>query len=84
MKKYSPVVIFSYNRIDNIKKLLKSLNSNIEFKKSDLYIFQDNYRDSVDKNKVINVINYLKKLRSKKQFNLVIREKNFGLEKNII
>jgi hypothetical protein len=84
MKKYSPVVIFSYNRIDNIKKLLKSLNSNIEFKKSDLYIFQDNYRDSVDKNKVINVINYLKKLRSKKQFNLVIREKNFGLAKNII
>jgi hypothetical protein len=84
MKKYSPVVIFSYNRIDNIKKLLKSLNSNIEFKKSDLYIFQDNYRDSVDKNKVINVINYLKKLRSKKKFNLVIREKNFGLAKNII
>lgn len=84
MKKYSPVVIFSYNRIDNIKKLLKSLNSNIEFKKSDLYIFQDNYIDSADKNKVINVINYLKKLRSKKKFNLVIREKNFGLAKNII
>lgn len=84
MKKYSPVVIFSYNRIDNIKKLLKSLNRNFEFKKSDLHIFQDNYRDLDDKNKVINVINYLKKLRSKKQFNLVIREKNFGLAKNII
>ena len=84
MKKYSPVVIFSYNRIDNIKKLLKSLNRNFEFKKSDLHIFQDNYKDLDDKNKVINVINYLKKLRSKKQFNLVIREKNFGLAKNII
>jgi len=84
MKKYSPVVIFSYNRIDNIKKLLKSLNRNFEFKKSDLFIFQDNYRNLDDKNKVINVINYLKKLRSKKQFNLVIREKNFGLAKNII
>lgn len=84
MKKYSPVVIFSYNRIDNIKKLLKSLNRNFEFKKSDLYIFQDNYRNLDDKNKVINVINYLKKLRLKKKFNLVIREKNFGLAKNII
>ena len=39
---YSPIVIFSYNRVAKIKKLINSLKKNKEFKNSKIYIFQDN------------------------------------------
>ena len=87
-KKKAPVVIFSYNRLWNLKKLLESLKKNYYYDQSKIYIFQDGYNKEMDTreiNKIKKTIKFLKGLsKSNKNIYLIIRKKKFGLSKNII
>lgn len=83
--KYSPIVIFSYNRKTRLKNLINSLKKNKEFKDTKIFIFQDNYKKKDEKKnikKVINVINYINKLHYK-NIKIIFRKTNYGLARNI-
>jgi len=80
----SPIVIFCCKRPNKLNNLLVSLESNLEFKNSDLYFYVDNVDNEIDKtlhDQVLVVINKNWDVMSK---NIYIRDEKFGLKKNII
>ena len=80
---YAPIILFAYRRLDTLKKVIASLKNNNLSKKTEIYIFSDGYKSIEDKRDVLNVRNYLKKIKNFKKTNLCFRKKNFGLAKNI-
>jgi hypothetical protein len=67
----APIVLFSFNRPDKLKKLFNSLKKNKLSKKTIIYIFQDNYKNAKDKKNVkkcIRLINSIKYFKKKKIF----------------
>ena len=83
MKK-APIIIFSYNRIDHLKKTIISLKKNYLSKESDLLIFSDGSKNSSDKKKIYKIRKYLKKITGFKKVQIFKSEKNKGLSKSII
>ena len=60
MKKkiYAPIIVFSYNRPNSLKYLIKSIKKNSEAKDSSIYFFQDNFKNMQD----VEYVNKCKKL----------------------
>ena len=87
-KNLSPVLIFSFNRKNKLKKLIISLKKNKYYKQSKIYVFQDYFNSEFDirkKREINKTIEYLKELKKKeKNIFLKVRQKNFGLANNII
>ena len=80
----APIVLFTYNRLDHVKKLIQSLKKNSLSEKSKLYIFSDGWKSVSDKKNVMLVRKYLKNINSFKKITIVERNKNLGLSENII
>ena len=67
--KLAPIVIFSYKRLNLLKKLINSLKKNKLSQKSILYIFSDGPKSLKDGRQVIKVRKYIKKITGfKKKF----------------
>lgn len=80
----APIAIFCYSRPKHLFNLLTSLVQNEESKNSDVFIFVDGVRSSKDiikQNEVKEILNLNWEFKSK---NIVLRDKNYGLKKNII
>jgi len=84
MNKLAPIVIFTYSRLDSLKKTIKYLKLNRLSKYSDLYIFSDHYRSRIDKESVLEVRKFLKHINGFKKIKIIFRKRNFGLSKNIV
>jgi hypothetical protein len=87
MKKLAPVVIFCYQRLDSVKLLISSLQSNPESKETLLYIFSDGHNKNnkrSEKKNVLRVRNYISTLKGFKKIVIIKRKKNLGLADNII
>ncbi len=81
----SPVCIFLFNKYHLIDRFLRSIKRCNNFKKHKIFIFSDSFSKLEDKNKVIFIrkkISEFKKLN--KNVQIIFRNKNFGLKKNII
>jgi hypothetical protein len=81
---YTPIIIFTYNRLSHLKKLLISLAKNPECKKSKAYIFIDGPKDNKDKintDKIFNYMNNIDLFRSKQ---IIYRSNNLGTARSII
>jgi hypothetical protein len=78
----APLVIFSFNRPNKIKKLFKSLKKNRLSKLSKIYIFQDNFRFKKDKKSVLQNIRFFNSLKGFKKVKFILRKKNYGFYKN--
>lgn len=81
INKLAPVAIFCYNRIDKLKELLNSLESNQESSKTTAYFFVDLYEE--DKSITEDIKEYLYSVNCFLKKNIILREKNYGLKKNI-
>jgi hypothetical protein len=83
--RFSPIIIFSYNRPWHFLNLLNSLILNLNIEKHDIYVFCDGPKNSSDKikiNSIKKIINsFKKKLKFKK---IIFHKKNIGLANNII
>jgi hypothetical protein len=82
--KLAPIVIFSYKRLNLLKKLVNSLKKNKLSQKSILYIFSDGPKSLKDGKQVIKVRKYIKKITGFKKKIYIFRKRNLGLAHNII
>ena len=84
MENLAPIVVFACNRPEHLYKLLKSLEINPISRNSDIYFYIDqplHSKDNSDNNKTIDLVN--EDWDFKNKF-VIVREFNFGLQKNII
>ena len=84
MQEFAPIVLFVYNRPRHTKKTIEALKKNELAGESDLFIFADNTANDKNKESVDSVRSYVKTIDCFKTVNIVERETNFGLAKNII
>lgn len=80
---YAPVLLFAYNRLKHTKSTIDSLKRNPEAALTELYVFSDGAKDDNDVLKVEELRKYLHDIVGFKQVNLIFRESNYGLAKNI-
>ncbi len=84
MKKYAPIALFVYNRLDHPKKVIESLLKNPEAKYTDLYVFSDGGKYLEDTS-VINELRYfLKTIEGFNSIKVIERKTNYGLAINLI
>ena len=84
---FAPVVLFVYNRSEQLNVVLESLEKNREVNRTDLYIFSDGPKRSADEFKVQMVRKVIDEYRERSQFKSVMihkAESNKGLAKSII
>ena len=84
MNNLAPIVIFTYTRLETLKKTIESLKKNKMAKFSEIYIFSDCHKNKIDQPLVNNVRKYLKSIKGYKKINLISRKENYGLARNII
>tara|TARA_Y100000591_G_scaffold203630_1_gene176218 strand:+ start:180 stop:1073 length:894 start_codon:yes stop_codon:yes gene_type:complete len=84
MKKVAPIVIFTFKRLNTLKKCVNSLKNNNLAKKSKIYFFSDGPKNETQKKNVLKVREYLKRIKGFKEKKIYYRKNNFGLANNII
>lgn len=80
----SPVIIFCYNRLDNLKRTVENLQKNSLAGITELYIFSDGPSKEADEHKVAAIRDYIPTISGFKALNIVSSEHNKGLAKSII
>lgn len=80
----APVIIFTYNRPEHTKRTIRALAENELAKETDLYIFSDAAKKRTDSGKVRAIRDYAAHVRGFRNVELVSREENYGLARNII
>lgn len=83
-KMYSPIIIFTYNRLSHLKKLLISLAKNPECKKSKAYIFIDGPKDNKDKINTDKIFNYMNNIDLFLSKQIIYRSNNLGTANSVI
>ncbi len=84
----SPIIIFAYNRPLHLQKTIESLSKNYLAAESEVFLYIDNAKKEIDKAKVEEVKQYVKKNLENsiffKKITIIEREKNWGLANSII
>ena len=83
-KKYAPVVLFVYRKLDNTKRVVDSLKNNPESKYSQLIIFSDGPKGEHDIAEVEKVRSFLLTISGFLSINIIIRDHNLGLSNSLI
>ena len=81
---YAPIVVFAYNRIDELKLTITSLQKNILAKESILIVYSDAAKTDNNTSKVKEVRKYLSEVEGFRSVSVIHREKNFGLARSVI
>lgn len=82
-KKYAPIAVFAYQRIDSLKRLVASLKKNPESKRSCVYFFCDGPKNTKEEEKTLNILKFLNSIKGFKKKKIILRKNNIGLNKNI-
>lgn len=83
----APVVVFTYNRLDHLKKTLYALERAKGAEQSELYLFADGYKGDKDRQQVQAVHAYLREYEKQSLFagvHAVYRDGNRGLAESVI
>ena len=81
---HAPIIIFTYNRLSHLKKLLFSLKKNSESKTSKVYFFIDGPKDKKDKIKTDKIFDYLCNINFFQSTKIIYRKNNFGSAHSIL
>jgi len=84
IKKISPIIIFTYNRLDTLKVAIKSLQNNILAKDTEVFIFSDYAKKEKDIESVKKIRKFLYEIDGFKSISIIERKENYGLARNII
>ena len=81
---YAPILLFVYNRPEHTRRVIESLQTNVEAIESRLFIYADQARNEADRPNVNEVRRYIRSIGGFKQVTLIERSENWGLARNII
>ena len=84
MRNLAPILLFVYNRPEHVKRCVASLLTNEMASQSDLYVYSDGSRDDSCVVQVAEVRSYIHSIAGFKTVNIVERDENWGLARNII
>ena len=80
----SPILLFTYNRLNHTRRCIEALQKNTLSAESDLYIYSDAAKEVTQQQAVNEVRQYLHTLQGFKSITLIERKENWGLARNII
>jgi hypothetical protein len=81
---HAPIILFTYKRLNSLKRCVDSLLQCAESSQTDIVIVADAAATSADSVKVKAVREYLPKIAGFKTIEIIEREKNLGVDYNII
>jgi len=83
---YAPLILFTYNRLEVLKKTINSLSKNHNIEKTELFIFSDGPKNTIEDILKVNEVREYMKLLNKfaKSVTFYEHEKNLGLANSII
>lgn len=81
---FSPVLLFTYNRLFQTKLTVESLQRNEHADRHSLFVFSDGPKENDRSGLVDQVRQYLHNIQGFREIRIVEREKNLGLAGNII
>lgn len=84
MSHLAPVALFCFNRPNHLKKTLINLKKNYLSKQSKIYVFSDGAKNKDDYHKVKMVRELIKNFDGFGDKQIILRNKNYGLAKNIV
>ena len=84
MSHLAPVALFCFNRPNHLKKTLINLKKNYLSKQSKIYFFSDAAKNKDDYHKVKMVRELIKNFDGFGNKQIILRNKNYGLAKNIV
>lgn len=80
----APIALFTYNRLEHLRKTIDGLKGNTPAKDSELFIFSDGPKSKIDTLEVAEVRNFIKTISGFKSVKIIERSENWGLAKSII
>lgn len=84
MKEYAPVVIYTYNRLDHLKKTIAALRANHLAADTNLFVVSDGPKDE-SAEKAVNILReYLDSVEGFKAVHRIYRKENVGLFQSIL
>lgn len=83
-KMRAPVILFTYDRLEETKQVINNLLNAEFFNETDIYIFSDGEKNIEKKQNVEDVRNYLKKLIMYENIKISYSEENKGLAESVI
>lgn len=83
-EKYYPIAVFGYNRFNNFRELIESIQKNKEHIYTDLYIFIDGVKNQYDIESNNKIIEYSYNIKGFKSINIEVSKSNKGLANSII
>lgn len=81
---YAPIILFTYNRPDHLRKTIGALLKNKEAENSDLIIYSDAAKGKSDREGVEEVRHYLKVVTGFRSVRIIERGQNMGLAPSLI
>ncbi len=84
METFSPILLFTYKRLDPLKETVKALKNNYLAQHSDLYIFSDGPKTAADKTQVAAIRAYLRSIDGFQSITINESVTNKGLATSII
>lgn len=84
IKDLSPVILFTYNRLEETKKTIEKLIKTDLSNETNIYIYSDGPKNLDSKESVKNVREYLKGLSKYKNIKIIYSKENKGLAKSVI
>jgi hypothetical protein len=84
MKKFAPIVLFTYNRCDHTRKTLEALAVNEYASESEIFIYSDGPKNQDAIENVQSVRSLIKNVQGFKSVTIIERDKNWGLANSII
>ena len=75
----APILLFAYNRPEHLKRCVESLLANSLSTKSDLFVFSDAPKTEEDKDGVVQVRAFIRRIVGFRKVSIVERDENWGL-----
>ena len=79
MKKYAPVVIYTYNRLEHLQKTIAALQANHLAVETDIFVVSDGPKDESARKRVSELRDYVDTITGFNVVNRIYREQNVGV-----
>lgn len=84
MKNCAPVVIYTYTRLDHLKKTISALQANHQASRTDIFVVSDGPKDETAEKLVSNLRNYVDSIAGFNAVNRIYRKTNVGVFQSVL